>query len=410
MGVNEQLSGESFSARPFRAGLLLFICYLGFVSLGLPDPLIGVAWPSVRDNFGLRQGDVSLVFFGNGCAYLLSSFFAGRLLKLFSVGTILAGSSALVAAAMFDFAFARIWILFAAGSLLHGFGSGAIDTGLHHYVTTHFSARHMNWLHASYSVGAMLGPALMTAAITHGDSWRLGYGVVGSVLCLLALLFFATRARWTDSVSAEHTVEPAPERPAVSTVQAMRHPMVILHSVLFFVYVGLEVSLGQWSFTVLTESRGIAPDRAGYFVTLYWAGILAGRIGFGFIVERLGIDTLVRLSTAGALLGAALFAWNPFPAASAIALIIAGLGLAAIFPCLMTRTPQRLGPALSAHAIGFQVGAGMIGAAALPSLCGWIAQSAGLVFVAPTIVAFSLALLLLHEAAVRMSRGLSGRA
>jgi fucose permease len=385
--------------------LLLFICYLGFVSLGLPDPLIGVAWPSVRDNFALRQGDVSAVFFGNGCAYLLSSFFAGRLLKLFSVGAILAGSSALVAAAMFDFAFARIWILFAAGALLHGFGSGAIDTGLHHYVTTHFSAKHMNWLHASYSVGAMLGPAIMTAAIARGDSWRLGYGVVGTALLLLALLFFATRARWNHRGPAAHAAEGSAEpAPAVTSFLAVRHPMVVLHILLFFVYVGLEVSLGQWSFTVLTESRGLTPERAGFFVTLYWAGILAGRIAFGFIVERLGIDSLVRLSTIGALAGAALFMWNPFPASAPFALVLAGLGLAAIFPCLMTRTPQRLGPALSVHAIGSQVGAGMIGAAALPSLCGWIAQTAGLAFVAPAIAAFSGVLLVLHETALRMGR------
>src|SRR5688500_2585760 len=120
-------------------GKLLLICYLGFVSLGLPDTLLGVAWPSIRRTFNLQQGDIAWIFFGVGCSYFVSSFFAGRLLKVFNVGVLLAGSSALVAVSGFDYALARVWPLFVLGSLLHGLGSGAIDTGLNHYVANHFS-------------------------------------------------------------------------------------------------------------------------------------------------------------------------------------------------------------------------------------------------------------------------------
>ncbi|HTG44806.1 MAG TPA: MFS transporter, partial [Verrucomicrobiae bacterium] len=145
------------------------------------------------------------------------------------------------------------------------------------------------------------------------------------------------------------------------------------------------------------ESRHLSKETAGSFVTFYWASILAGRILFGFIVERLGLDRLIRLSTVATLAGAALFLINFSPLISALALILTGLGLAAIYPCMMTRTPQRLGQRLSAHAIGFQVSGAMLGAAALPSLSGFISQRFGLEAIAAAAVGMSLLLLLLHE-------------
>jgi fucose permease len=237
--------------------LLLFICYAGFVSLGLPDPLIGVAWPSIRETFGLRQGDVSWIFIGGGCSYFFSSFFAGRLLKFFNVGVLLALSSAVVGLSGVNYSLATAWPLFAAGALLHGLGSGAIDASLNHYAASHFSARHMNWLHAFYSVGAMLGPIIMTAAITRAASWRLGYAIVAGTLLSLSLLFFVTRARWNDGPAA--TGESAEAPPSVPVSAALRHGMVWCHIALFFVYTGLEVAVGQWSYTILTDSASLLP-------------------------------------------------------------------------------------------------------------------------------------------------------
>jgi fucose permease len=280
------------SKRPsirFR-GSLLWICYIGFVSLGLPDTLIGVAWPSIRTTFGLHQNDIAWIFIGGGCSYFISSFFAGRLLRKFNVGVLLGASSALVALSGFDYAAARIWPLFAFGSLLHGLGSGAIDAGLNHYVASHFSARHMNWLHACYSLGAMLGPFLMTVMITHGDSWRMGYLIVALTLLVLSILFISTRARWDDHRTPSNISPDMPPATPVSAAHALRNRVVRLQIVLFFIYTGLEVALGQWSFTVLTESRNIPRDLAGTWVTIYWASILAGRIIFGFVVDRVGID------------------------------------------------------------------------------------------------------------------------
>jgi fucose permease len=391
-------------------GLLLFICYIGFVSLGLPDTLLGVAWPSIRRTFNLQQSDISWIFVGSGCSYFVSSFFAGRLLKRFNVGVILAASTALVALSGFDYSLARVWPLFAAGSLLHGLGSGAIDSGLNHYVANHFSARHMNWLHACYSLGAMIGPLLMTGMIAGAGSWRLGYMVVAGALLVLSLLFMATKARWDDAgPSPSSTSDPMETTQHIAAKVALRDRTVWLHIILFFIYTGLEVAVGQWSFTVLTELRGIQPRLAGLWVTIYWGSILAGRIIFGFVVDRVGIDTLIRLSTVAALVGTALFAWNPLPWVSPLALGLAGIGLAVIFPCLMTRTPQRLGKQISVHAIGFQVAAAMLGAAALPSVTGFIAQNAGLNLVPATFCVMAIVLFLVHEFVIFKTAGLDKR-
>ncbi|MGZ8901214.1 MAG: MFS transporter [Limisphaerales bacterium] len=374
--------------------LLLFIAYLGFISLGLPDTLIGVAWPSVRSHFDLPQSAVALIFFGSGCSYFFSSFFSGRFLKVFPIGSLLALSSGLVALSAFGYSAAPVWILFAACSLLHGFGSGAIDSGLNHYVAHHFSARHMNWLHACYSIGAMLGPLIMTSFIAWNNSWRSGYLVVAILLLSLATLFAVTRRRWDSN---EESSEQKPDEPPATTRETLRHGLVWLHIALFFVYTGLEVTVGQWSFTVLTESRNVSTEKAGLWVTGYWASIAAGRILFGFIVERLGTDRLLRLSMLISILGTVLFALNLSDVLSAVALALTGLGLAAIFPCLMTRTPERFGKAIAAHAIGMQVSAAMLGAAFLPSVSGFLAQRAGLPAIATAAVIMALIMMVIHE-------------
>ena len=384
--------------------LLLVIAYVGFVSLGLPDTLIGVAWPSVRGTFVLDQSAIAWIFAGAGCAYFLSSFFVGALLRSLGTGLLLAGSSGLVALSAFGYGLAPVWALFAACAVLHGLGSGAIDAGLNHYAAHHFSVRHMNWLHACWSLGATLGPLIMTGAIASAGAWRAGYLIVGAILLSLALLFAATRGRWDApaKLPGEEATEESPE-PGAGMRDALRHPLIRVQVALFFCYTGLEATVGQWSFTLLTESRDVRPESAGLWVTIYWGSIGAGRVLLGTIADRIGIDRLLRFSTLTALLGTVLFAWSPSETVAAASLCLTGLGLAAIYPSLMTRTPQRLGRALSAHAIGLQVSAATVGIAVLPSLAGFLAQRFGLEALGPAAVAMALAVLLLHESLTRAS-------
>jgi fucose permease len=226
-------------------------------------------------------------------------------------------------------------------------------------------------------------------------SWRAGYLTVAVLLLCLSLLFGSTRRQWEAPVSAAATAQTDNAR--VGIAATLRHRTVWLQMALFFVYTGVEVTVGQWSFTLLTESRHVPQATAGTWVTLYWASIGVGRLLVGSIVERLGIDRLVRLSTLTAVLGTGLFAVTRSGPLAALALVLAGLGLAAIYPCLMTRTPQRLGTALAIHAIGFQVSAAMIGAAVLPSVSGVLAEQCGLETVAAAAVGLAFLVFLLHE-------------
>lgn len=381
--------------RSRRSFLLIALAYVGFVSLGLPDAVFGVAWPSVRDTFGLPQGAAGMVFVASGLGYFLTSFFSGRLTDALGIGLLLASSTGLVAAAMFGFAFAPLWALFVAWAVVHGLGSGAIDAGLNGYAAHALSARHMNWLHACYCFGAMFGPLLMTAVLTAGLAYGTGYLAVGGVMLPLAIIFLATRERW--KVVADTPLSAAPLR----TTTALRHPAVRLQMAVFFIYTGLEVAVGQWAFTVLTENRGVSPRLAGVMAGAYWGSIGVGRVAFGLVADRVGLDRLVRSCLLAAGAGTVLFA-VPAPAPAAFAgLGLVGLGLAPVFPCLMTRTPQRLGTALSAHAIGFQVGAAMIGAAVIPAALGLIAGWVGLDAIPSGAVILVGVLCLLHEALVR---------
>ena len=367
--------------------LLIVLAYMGFISLGLPDAVIGVAWPTVRQTFSLPQAAVGMLFVASGLGYFSSSFFSGRMTHALGIGMLLAGSTALVAIAMFGFAAAPVWALFPVCALLHGLGSGGIDAGLNGYAAHHLTARHMNWLHACYCFGAMLGPLLMTAVLTSGRHYSAGYSVMGALLLALSGMFLITRTQWGQASALPNVTGPH-----ATLTEALGHSTVLLQIAVFFVYTGLEISISQWAFTVLTESRGVRPAPAGIGV---------GRIVFGLVADWIGIDFLLRCCLLAAAAGATLFAL-PLDIEGAFAgLVLAGVGLAPVFPCLMTRTPQRLGAVLSTHAIGFQVGAAMIGAAAIPATLGLIAGRSRLEAVPVGIVIVAVALWLLHEWLVR---------
>lgn len=377
-------------ARPAAAGMLLAVAYVGFVSLGFPDPVSGVAWPSVRDEFGLAQSGFGLVFVALGCGYCLSGFFGGALTSALGLGNLLWVSSGLVAVAMLGSGVAPGWWVFVLCCVAWGLGSGGIDAGLNAFASTHFPARHMNWLHACYSLGATIGPVAAAAVLMRTGSWRGGYLLVGGALVAMTAQFLVTRRRWDDPGHASTAAEPtAPLR------AALRHPLVWLQAALFFVYVGIEFTIGQWSFTLLTESRGVGVAVAGGLAGAYYAAIGVGRVIAGVIADRVGVDQLVRAALVLSAAGAAVFAF--VPQLGPVGLLLAGLGLAPVFPCLMARTPDRLGPAVAAHAVGFQVSAGMLGAALVPGAAGLLAEGYGLEAVGGFAVGLGVALMATHE-------------
>lgn len=379
---------------------LLGIAYVGFISLGLPDSIAGVAWPSIRDTFDLHQSSFGLIFIGLGCGYCTSGFFGGTLTKALRLGNLLWISSGLVGVAMLCIGFSPAWPMIVVCSAIWGLGSGGIDAGLNAYASNHFSARHMNWMHACYSLGATFGPLIMTAILASTKSWRFGYDLVGLLLIIMTTLFVSTRDEWYVAPS-----EPAgSEAKSVSMIAILVDPRVCLQIVLFFLYVGIEFTVGQWCYTLLSESRGVRPDIAGILAGGYYASIGIGRILAGIVAHRVSLDILLRGSTCVVLVGAFLFAFDSPVFVSCAGLILTGLGLAPIFPCLMARTPQRLGVEYAVHAIGFQASAGMIGAATVPGLAGVLAETLGLTVITRFVIVASILMLITHELVMAVTR------
>ncbi|MBM7118772.1 MFS transporter [Archangium primigenium] len=385
-------SAVSSLVRPRPA--LLALAYLAFVSLGLPDAVLGLAWPSLRDTFALPQVGMGAILAASATAYFASGMFAGRLLRALHVGRLLALSTALVALGLFGYATVPVFVLFLGAACFIGFGSGAIDATLNTYAARNFGPKHMTWLHAAYSIGATLGPVLMTTLLARGAGWRAGYATLGGILALLALVFLAMRQRWTRAPDASEAPAETSVPPTTTALEALRRPRVRLQSLIFFFYVGVEVTAGQWSYTVLTEGRGLGTAEAGTWVSLYWGSLFVGRVLSGFVVERLGPVRLLRGSMGLAVLAALLFAVPALPPALGLGLL--GLAIAPIYPALMSETPRRVGGDVAAHAVGFQVSAGTVGIAVLPSAAGFVAERFGIAFVAPQLLAYTVVLALLH--------------
>lgn len=362
------------ASMPAPPVLLLALTYLGFVSLGLPDAVTGVIWPSAHREFGIPAGHLGTLLVAGAVGYMLSSLLAGRLLQLLGVGGLLASSCAVVTLALAGFAFAPVWPVFAACGVLSGLGSGAIDAGLNAFAARHFTPRHMSWLHAFWGVGATLGAATAAAAVASRLPWQATYMILGAAMVLMTLVFTLTLPRWQAGPAARHG-EPHGEPPATMH-EALRQPLVWAQMFAFFAYCGVEMTAGQWSFTLLTQFRDYPLAAAGTAVSVYWGSLTAGRFLLGTIVNRLGVRKLLRLAAMTALVGGLVFVLAPWPWLNALGLALLGFSLAPIYPGLMSQTPDRLGR-FAEFAIGFQASAAMLGAVLIPTAGGLLLQSLG---------------------------------
>jgi fucose permease len=388
-----------------RETRLLLLAYLAFISLGLPDATLGIAWPSLRRGFELAPSAIGLVLVTGVSGYFLSGLLAGGLMGKVGVGGLLAGSSALVALGLVGYALAPAWVLFFPVAFFVGLGSGAIDATLNAHATRHFSVRHVNWLHACWGVGASTGPVIMTAAIALGPGYRAGYAVIAALLGAMTLAFVVTRGAWErQGTSAERQPElAAPVAPASGPAQgsaraALGNGQVWLLIASFFCYSGVESSVGQWCFTWLTEGRGLVVEAAGSWTSGYWASLTLGRVALGWLAERVGTARLLRAAGLGAVGGVALLVLAAgWP--GRLGLLLLGVSLAPIYPTLMARTPARVGGALASHTVGFLVSSATLGSSLLPGLVGVLVGWIGLSAIAAVALTSSAVLaLLLHFA------------
>jgi fucose permease len=379
--------------------LLFPIALLAFISLGLPDGVLGVAWPSMRRTFDVPLSHLGILLGAATVGYLASSFSSGPLVAHLRIGRLLLVSSGVMAVSLLSYAVAPGWPTVIAGGVLGGLGGGAIDAGVNAFAASRCSPRQTAWLHASYGVGAMLGPLLMTALLATGTSWRWGYVVIAGAVAAMALAFAMTLDRWPASADRSAAAAGVPD-----LVDTLRRPRVIVHVALFFLYTGLEVSAGQWSYSFLTEARGVAPTAAGLWVSVYWASLTIGRVALGTVARVATVDAMLRASMALAPLAALLVWLGDSRIGAPVGLVALGLALAPVYPLLVSATPGRLGAGHAVHAIGVQVAAAYLGAAAVPGTIGLLARDVGLEVIGPALVAVAVGVLVLHEVVLRQPR------
>lgn len=368
-----------------RPGLLVGLAYLGFIGLGMRSGLLGVAWPSIRADFGVPLDALGALLGPFSIGYLVGSFVSGRALVRWDLGVLLAASFGLLAMSLVGSAVAPAWWVLLALGLPGGLGAGMIDAGANTYVANRHGPREMNWLHANWGVGVTLSPLMMTAAITSGLGWRWGYAVSGCLLLGLAGAYLATRRLWPSRAAVTQPDSDASASQTASMRQTLRLPVAWLSMLLFIAYTGVELGIGQWAFPLLVDARGLSTVEAGAAVSAYWAGLTLGRMFFGVVVAAIGVERLLRLCMLSVLVGLGLL-WLPTPAGVAFATLAAlGAVQAPVFPALVTVTPDRFGSAHTANAVGFQVAASVIGGAGLPALMGFLAGAIGLQTIVPTL-------------------------
>lgn len=386
-----------------RSTLLALLAFLAFISLGLPDGLLGVSWPSIRTTFGVPLDALGVLVAFQTAGYLTSSSLSGRVLRVLPIGSVLALSTVAAALALLGFALTAWWPALLAFGFVAGLAGGAVDAGLNAYGARHFSARVLNWLHAFFGLGTTLGPLIVTAVLTSGHSWRWSYVIVGSAQLLLALTFFATRARWANvTPRGDGSSQPVA---AARSRDTLRRPIVWLGMLTFFVYTGAEFVAAQWSFTLLTLHRGESVATGGLLVSLYWGSLMVGRVLFGFIADRVPLVRTLSGCLVASVVGALLFWLEPTRVLSFAGLMLIGAAFAPVFASLVILTPRWVGPAHADNAIGFQVAAAGLGGAALTASVGVVATTAGLATIGVSVVILTLTLLLLFRVLVWHGRG-----
>lgn len=378
--------------------LLILLSAFAFVSLGLPDGLLGVAWPSMRIAFGRDLDALGVLLVTTTAGYIIASFSSGRVLRHVNLGAVLALSCLLTAFALVGYATSRDWRLVVALGFVLGAGGGGIDAALNTYAATNHGPRTLNLLHACYGLGASLGPIIMTAVLSRGRPWQRGYAIVGVAQLMLAAAFATTIRRWpTTSGAALHA------GPHATLRATLARPATLVAALAFIVYAGVEASIGAWTYTLLTLDRGLSASYAGGLVSTFWGGLTAGRLMAAMAGGLLPTHRLLQLATASVLGGTLLLWLGTAPVLTLAGVALAGGACGPIFPTLVATTPLRLDAAHTANAVGIQIAASGLGLSIVPALVGIIADATGVGTIAPLLVGLAILLLVVYDALDRVA-------
>jgi fucose permease len=362
-----------------------------FVTLGLPAGIVGVAWPHMRASLGAPLAGLGLLLAAFTVGYFVASVSTGPLAARLGTPMLLMAGCGLAGAGMLGLALVPRWWMVPVVSLVAGGGSGLIDAAVNAHVSLNRGIRYMGWLHASWALGAALGPLLVVLSIGVTGGWRAAFGATALAFVAIGLLVAARRGDWVPAPTAP--IRPSPATTGVPS--SYRRPLFLLIG-MFLVGGGIETTAGDWSYTQLTAGRSVSAGLASSSASLFWAGLAAGRVGLGLLGNRAAPMHLLDGGVCAAALAALVFWLAPPLVAAFIALPILGMAVSMVFPLLLSTTPARVGTGMTAHAVGYELAAGTLGGGGLPAVTGIVLQSAGLLTLGPVLTGMAAALVLLH--------------
>ena len=367
--------------------LLLFIIYLSFISLGLPDAVLGAAWPIIHEEFGVPISFSGSIYMLISCCTILSSLKSESLRLRFGTGKITAFSVLLTAVAIFGFSISPSLFVMLFFAIPYGLGAGSVDAALNHYVAVHYSGRSMNWLHCMWWIGAALGPYILGFVLQRGESWRSGYLVLSMIQATLTIILFLSLGLWGKEEKKEKTEEK-------KTPMSFRQILSITGAkeclVSFFLYCAIEQTLGLWSGSFMVYSLKIEAKLAASFVALFYFGITFGRFLAGILAAKWKDEALILGGCGILFLGLVLLFCSMVPSQEVklfgmelrqilviCALLLSGLGCAPIYPAIIHSTPRNFGAENTSALIGKQMAAAYIGSMSFPPFFGVLAKIFG---------------------------------
>lgn len=370
-----------------RNRILLSIIYLSFISLGLPDGSLGISWPLMRLDFNQPIEAAGLIILITLPLSALSSIYSHKVSNKLGIGKVTFLSALLTASSLLGIGFSKNYTMLVFFSIGLGLGQGAVDSLLNSYVAKHYSSRHMTWLHGFWGVGATLGPTIMTTVLKFEYTWSLAYFSLSALQYIIAFILFLSLGFWLNDTN----------NTSQSKNRVQFDYRMLYGIALFFLYVGIELSVGLWTNSYLVEEIGLLPSVSGYIVASYYASIMSGRFLSGFISNRLGNRNMIRLGLILSGIGSLLLILFRDLNLIRLSLILIGLGFAPLYPSMMHETPKRFISEQANVLISYQVGIAYIGGTIISTGLGYLFKPFGLSILYPIIMCFILVMVIISE-------------
>ena len=382
--------------------LLLAIIYMAFISLGLPDSMLGAAWPDMYVEFGVPLSYAGIISALIAAGTIVSSLQSDRLTLKLGTGKVTAISVAMTAAALFGFSITHNFWLLCLWAIPYGLGGGSVDASLNNYVALHYKSRHMSWLHCMWGVGAATGPYIMGYALTSGRGWNNGYRIISMMQIVLTVILFLSLPLWKKrSTIIEETGE---KRKPMSLKDVLKIKGAKEVLICFFCYCAIEQTSGLWASSYLSLYKGVPVETAASFGAMFYIGITAGRAISGFLTIKLTDIKMIRLGQSLILIGIIILFLPLNAYASLAGLIMIGLGCAPIYPCIIHSTPAHFGEDKSQAVIGVQMAFAYTGTLCMPPLFGIIANTITVALLPVYLIILLVLRVIMHEALCKKTK------